>query len=365
MSWSSSPVADYNTLRDRIFSNIWTSDDDCFSEHDFETHGDTVVSNYTGSDHTDTQISQHNPAPLPAEIVEEFIVDELTPDKAESQVTTNSEWSTGTDASGFWEDGLDGGHWQPGQVDEHDGGPGEDTELTSTSSEHLSNIEIRVNAKGQQEAYCALCEEWVSLGRSKHSLYVYYTHTGSKVCQKAGAQKKKETVIMEEAHLRQQLFTSVSQSPRCPLPSIRTNSESFTLDGTKAFARPSSFHIPASFSPLQTTPPIPQSTLCQPNPQPLVNHRATHSPSPGLQVRTSQVTTSCEHHHEAVLLSDTIPPQCKGVQLDGPIGTIFDTYPWTQHEYGAKSLGAHKWQEKEGIRVMSAEALRQPTLAFR
>ncbi|KIK79957.1 hypothetical protein PAXRUDRAFT_159904, partial [Paxillus rubicundulus Ve08.2h10] len=32
---------------------------------------------------------------------------------------------------------------------------------------------------------------------------------------------------------------------------------------------------------------------------------------------------------------------CKGVRLDWPVGTIFETYPWMQHEYSAKSLGYH------------------------
>ncbi|KIJ05111.1 hypothetical protein PAXINDRAFT_93883, partial [Paxillus involutus ATCC 200175] len=36
-----------------------------------------------------------------------------------------------------------------------------------------------------------------------------------------------------------------------------------------------------------------------------------------------------------------VPLPCKGVPLDWPVGTIFETYPWTQHEYGAKSLGYH------------------------
>ncbi|KAG1737819.1 uncharacterized protein EDB91DRAFT_1054829 [Suillus paluster] len=33
------------------------------------------------------------------------------------------------------------------------------------------------------------------------------------------------------------------------------------------------------------------------------------------------------------------PSVCNGIILNWPVGTVFETYPWTQHEYGAKSLG--------------------------
>ncbi|KIK76993.1 hypothetical protein PAXRUDRAFT_36292 [Paxillus rubicundulus Ve08.2h10] len=181
--WSLSPVVNYNILQDKIF-NGYASDNS--SEPDYHS------SETGGHCHKMAHISQLNPAPGPAEIIGELIM------------------LDGTGRTGDYEEYMQFVQTDPtpeAMVELDNMGEYHGMETSADNSEDLGGIlefddvEIRFNAKGQQEGFCMDCKEWISLGQSKRSLYAYHKHVGSRVCSKAVERKRVEAIRGDKAQL--------------------------------------------------------------------------------------------------------------------------------------------------------------------
>ncbi|KIJ09235.1 hypothetical protein PAXINDRAFT_17655 [Paxillus involutus ATCC 200175] len=285
---------------------------------------------------TEARISQLNPAPQAAEIIKElpphdWVITRCEED-TETALQTENEAVPGTIISLEYIDGEDYRMDLNEASEEWDAGGSRVLESTGTL-----DVEVQTNTKKQREAFCTTCEEWINLSQSKQSLYAYLSHVGSQVCHKATNKKRMEVIRREEAQLCQQLFRPSRPSPRrhSPPESIQS-SRSANYSNTAVSHSTSPTPSPSQECTLSTL----QTDTCQ------SHHPSTdaHAPGPSPTPLRSTSESGSSWNMSTPLSTDIHPdelPLCKGVQLNWPVGTIFETYPWTQHEYGAKGLGYH------------------------
>jgi hypothetical protein len=200
-----------------------------------------------------------------------------------------------------------------------------------------------------------LWQMWVSLGRSKGSLFVLNAHMGTKVCdlqvvkskQQAKAAADSEKVAAQQSQFRS--FFSIS----APLATQRRN-PSPSPDAPSTF--PEEFS--SSSSPLQPSPPITVSDSTD-LPEALEPIDLTKSPAAGAVTAPIDADTDrdcfseidwTETTHNPVYSPEGFTPRdleevtplltpCTGMPLQWPIGSIFNTYPWALHAYGKVALG--------------------------
>ncbi|KIJ12648.1 hypothetical protein PAXINDRAFT_14567 [Paxillus involutus ATCC 200175] len=193
--WSSSPVVDYNILRDKIF-NGYASDNSSEPDYDSSETG--------GHCHETAHISQLNPAPGPAEIIGELITPDGTGGTGDYEEYMQSVQTDPTAEAMVELDNMGEYHGMETSADNSEdlgGIPEFDVTTWSEGRPRPEDVETRFNAKGRREGFCMDCEEWISLGQSKRSLYAYHKHVGSRVCSKAAKRKRVEAIRGDEAQL--------------------------------------------------------------------------------------------------------------------------------------------------------------------
>ncbi|KAG2029442.1 hypothetical protein BDR03DRAFT_1018397 [Suillus americanus] len=242
-AWPSSPSFHYNTLHNKVLHSTCQWPLDGFSDSDFEPSSDSEPTPEDG-----TTLAHYNSEPAPAEILymldHDSEVDMAIEDDCQFESVFESE-EPPYDNIDFDLPNVDM------QIDGTNASP-----LAGESSDTVPEIRWQ---DGKRQGYCILCSEWVGLGQSKTSLYQFYRHSASASCQRT-AQKEREKTRKEEAHLREQYFTTRT-SPQFHAASISTTE----TDITSHFSLPVTTH---QSSPSTSPSTIPSSLFNTPSPPP-------------------------------------------------------------------------------------------------
>lgn len=296
-AWPSSPSFHYNTLHNKVLHSTCQWPLDGFSDPDFELSSDSEPTPKDG-----TTLAHYNLEPAPAEIL--YVLDHDS--EVEMTIEDDCQFKSVFEPEELPYDNID--------IDLPNVDMQVDGANASPLANEISNTDPEIRWQdGKRQGYCILCSEWIGLGQSKSFLYQFYRHSASASCQKMAQKKEREKTRKEEAHLQEQYFTT-RMSPQFRAASISTTETDITSFSLSVMTHQSSPSPSTSPSSLFNTP-LPPPEWTSDHDEPVT----FESPEPtGLIPESSK---------------------CNGVILNWPVGTVFETYPWTQHEYGAKSLG--------------------------